>query len=343
MAIPENILLVFCALGIAQSVFFACCLLSFKEGNKTSNRIFSALLITLAIRLAKSVTYYFFVLDPVFMNIGYAAHIAIGPLLFMYVTGFNSSSHKFSPLNLLHLTPTLGILILSFQLKENFWLPWGYAVTLYYSLIYFSFTWMYLLSSRSHERLNAIERNWLLILVSTVSVLGFAYFSNFILGLTSYITGPLLYSIMIYLASYVGFRFYNDIFGMKVPLRKLAAISEEDARRYIEKLDQILGQTRPYLDPGLNLARLAKIAGMQPYRLSQLINEHYQMTFSDFINTRRVEEAKARLTDPHGARKKVATIAYEVGFNTLSAFNNSFKKQTRQTPKEYRKANGFPS
>jgi AraC-like DNA-binding protein len=337
MATPESILLIFCALGIAQSIFFACCLLSFKDGDKASNRIFSALLIAVAIRLAKSVTYYFFVLDPVFMNIGYAAHLAIGPLLYLYVTCYSSRSHKFSRINFLHFVPAFIVLTLSFYLNENFWLPWGYAIALYYSLAYLAFTWFFLYSSRL--QVDIIERSWLAILLCTMSVLGIAYFSNFILGVTSYITGPLLYSLMIYFMSYVGFKFYNEIFGMKMPLRKLVAISEADARHYIVKLDQILNESRPYLDPALNLARLAKLAGMQPYRLSHLINDHYQMSFTDFINTRRIEAAKAMLTDPHGSRKKVATIAYEVGFNTLSAFNNSFKRQTSQTPKEYRKAN----
>ena len=176
MAIPESILLIFCALGIAKSVFFACCLISFRDGNKVSNRIFSALLIAVAIRLAKSLTYYFFVLDPVFMNIGYAAHVAIGPLLFLYVTRYSSISQKFSAIQLLHFIPAFVVLALSFQLKESFWLPWGYAIALYYSLAYFGLTWLYLFLPKSRARVDAIERRWLVILLSTVSILGFAYF-----------------------------------------------------------------------------------------------------------------------------------------------------------------------
>src|SRR5204863_150747 len=113
--------------------------------------------------------------------------------------------------------------------------------------------WIYVFSSRNPLRITAVERRWIVALLITVSVLGFAYFSNFILGLTSYITGPLIYSSMIYFISYIGFRFYNEIFGMKAPLRKLHVLSQENAMYYIQKLDQIFAESQPYLDPGLNL------------------------------------------------------------------------------------------
>jgi AraC-like DNA-binding protein len=44
------------------------------------------------------------------------------------------------------------------------------------------------------------------------------------------------------------------------------------------------------------------------------------------------------LEDPAHQHKKIATIAYETGFNSLSVFNTAFKKFTSMTPSAYRKA-----
>jgi AraC-like DNA-binding protein len=56
------------------------------------------------------------------------------------------------------------------------------------------------------------------------------------------------------------------------------------------------------------------------------------------VNTYRVEEAKRKLVDPSRKHYSLLAIAEEVGFNSKSAFNTAFKKQTSMTPSEFRKA-----
>jgi AraC-like DNA-binding protein len=41
--------------------------------------------------------------------------------------------------------------------------------------------------------------------------------------------------------------------------------------------------------------------------------------------------------DSHGAQKKIAAVAFDVGFNTIVAFYNAFKKYTDMTPAQYKK------
>ncbi len=43
--------------------------------------------------------------------------------------------------------------------------------------------------------------------------------------------------------------------------------------------------------------------------------------------------------DRSGQKKTVLEIIYEVGFNSKSVFNTTFKKQTGLTPSEYRRQN----
>jgi AraC-like DNA-binding protein len=70
--------------------------------------------------------------------------------------------------------------------------------------------------------------------------------------------------------------------------------------------------------------------------LSQTINEQLRQSFSEFLNSYRIEEAKRRLRDPAFKHLSILGIAEDVGFNSKSSFNAVFKKHTNLTPSEFR-------
>jgi len=74
---------------------------------------------------------------------------------------------------------------------------------------------------------------------------------------------------------------------------------------------------------------------MPQHLLSKVINEVYEKNFFDFINEYRIDEFKQRFEDPRNRHYTMLAIAFEVGFNSKTAFNRSFKKMTHQTPREY--------
>ncbi len=87
----------------------------------------------------------------------------------------------------------------------------------------------------------------------------------------------------------------------------------------------------------ISLQSLSKKLSISSHMLSQIINEKMNKNFWDFINTYRIEEAKKLLRDPKRANQKILSIAFDVGFNTKTAFNNTFKKYTKMTPSQYKK------
>jgi AraC-like DNA-binding protein len=109
----------------------------------------------------------------------------------------------------------------------------------------------------------------------------------------------------------------------------------EDLQIYKEKLEAYMIKNKPYSNPNLSLNELASKLKMQPHVLSKVINQGFQKNFFDFINTYRVEEFKSRMDDPKYRHYTLISVAYEVGFNSKTAFNRSFKKMTNQTPSEY--------
>ena len=65
--------------------------------------------------------------------------------------------------------------------------------------------------------------------------------------------------------------------------------------------------------------------------VSRLVNNTYNMSFSDYINTLRIDYAEQYLM--HNRDAKQSDIATACGFPNASAFNNVFKKITGVTPK----------
>jgi AraC-like DNA-binding protein len=53
------------------------------------------------------------------------------------------------------------------------------------------------------------------------------------------------------------------------------------------------------------------------------------------VNGYRIEEFKLRVENPQFQHLTLLGIAYDVGFNSKTAFNRSFKKITGMTPRDY--------
>jgi YesN/AraC family two-component response regulator len=69
------------------------------------------------------------------------------------------------------------------------------------------------------------------------------------------------------------------------------------------------------------------------HNTSQLINEHFNMSFREFVNSHRIQEAKELLEEK--TELNIIDVAYEVGYNNKVSFNKAFKKDTQLTPSEY--------
>jgi AraC-like DNA-binding protein len=89
-------------------------------------------------------------------------------------------------------------------------------------------------------------------------------------------------------------------------------------------------------EPELSLTELARRLRTNPRYLSRALNEGLGISFSEFINRQRVDEAKRRLRGDG----EVLAIALEVGFSSKASFNRAFKAFTGCTPSEYRNRRG---
>ena len=117
-----------------------------------------------------------------------------------------------------------------------------------------------------------------------------------------------------------------------------SSLTTEMAEKNLAALELVMNKEKLYLENDLSLSKLAGHMGIPLHHLSQIINETIGLSFYDYINSQRIDEAKRMFKEPGTSHMNIASIGFDAGFNSISAFNKAFKKFTGQTPSEYRKS-----
>lgn len=122
-----------------------------------------------------------------------------------------------------------------------------------------------------------------------------------------------------------------------VPKQKTSPLIIDEKNAQIELLKDFMAEKEPFLDSSLTIQDLSEQVKMPVKDLSTLINLYMDKHFFDFVNEYRIEKAMQILKDPSQKELTVLEILYQVGFNSKSSFNTSFKKYTGKTPTDFRK------
>ncbi len=129
-----------------------------------------------------------------------------------------------------------------------------------------------------------------------------------------------------------------------IPARKLtnkyakSGLTSDQLHRHKQSLDQIMQTDKVFLRSDLTMLRLADVVGCSVNHLSQVINSGFGTSFFNYLNHYRIEHARDLLADSDNNRYAILNIAFEVGFNSNSAFYAAFKKFVGQTPAQFRRA-----
>lgn len=124
----------------------------------------------------------------------------------------------------------------------------------------------------------------------------------------------------------------NSAESQNDPEPETPTYSTEDERRdeaIIERLDAFVVARKPYVDPDLTLARLARQLHVPEKSLSRAINKRKGENVSRYINAHRVAHACAMLQE--GSSVTEAMLAS--GFNTKSNFNREFLRVQKTSPR----------
>jgi AraC-like DNA-binding protein len=118
-----------------------------------------------------------------------------------------------------------------------------------------------------------------------------------------------------------------------------ARSAAEDDARFPEveaRLVRLMADEHLYREPALTIGQLARRSGYPEYLVSAVINHRLGATFWDYINHLRIDAVRERLADP-GETRTILDLAYACGFTSKSTFNAAFRRETGETPSDYRR------
>ncbi len=350
-------------IGTAQGLILAVLLLLKSRGNIVANKILAGILTILSASILLHALSQSGVLpfaDNHKVLIGLLM-ILWSPLVYLYAAALTAYQFQIEKGHAFHIIPFAVALLLgipSLIAKRDPSLVHALARAL--NVLTFTVMIAYIIAANivlmRHARvirnnfssLQKINLNWLRVFVGSLTIFWtFAAMFDVIFKTGSWDVVWGASCVVIYLIGYFGF-VQPEVFSAPVAVTsgemsqatqkyEKSSLTAELAGAHFRKLIAAVETEKLYLDKDLSLSRLAQRLGIPLHHLSQIINEKTGSNFYDYINAQRIEEAKRLLLDPKMSNRSIASIAYDAGFNSLSAFNAAFKKFVKSTPSQFRK------
>lgn len=293
-----------------------------------------------------------------------------GPLLYFYFKRI-TQQYKFKKIDVLHLVPTVLFLIyiipiysLSAQEKLDIMLESAslgqnagdskdmlfiVILKLISLIVYGFFVRKLYLKSKYSKEISNVNKSW----QKNIYTLHFLYIISYaIYGvlIVNHIFSGIFYHIplvfMALMVLYLGYsanvqpNVFSGLYSMDNRLffkYEKSGLTTSLSTELKEHLIRLIDYEKIYKESDINLGMLAERLNTTRHNASQVINEHFKVSFHELINKYRIQEAKNILDQNYQKNMNIIDVAYEVGYNNKVTFNKAFKKETSLTPSEYQK------
>lgn len=357
-------------LGIIQGFFFGGMYLISRQYKYKSTMYLALLIITFSYN---NLQFYISDAKMISGNVMYATfYIPVGSLIpvfiIMYVRGFLYGEETKTPLkwNLLYL-PFVIFFLLAVALKidsigtinavaKPIWQGIGkiqssfsFLYTLALIMVSFKLTLQHKNQKKDKKTLQNIAYTWLqrtLVILFLLSLMWGVALIKYLTNVsfrTYFTTLWIAMSITIYWLGHIGIYKYG-IREERKKLRNFSKINSESPKvesskgNYLDSINAIVKTDKQYLNSNFSAEMLAEELQISKSHLSRVFSNEMNTSFSDYINTLRVEEAKSYLKNPDFSNYTLIAIGLEAGFNSKTTFNTTFKKITGQTPSQFKKS-----
>ena len=300
------------------------------------------------------------------------ASFLYGPLLYCYFKR-TTQKYTFKPLDLLHLVPTivlsayLAVTVYSMPLEgkrdlmlnrildglnphDSDQLTLLVLLKIASLTIYGYFIWRVYNKSKKRKLLQAKNQVWQknIYYIHIFYVLAYTVYGTIIINNA---TSGFLYHVpiiaMATMVLYVGYsaNIQPDVFNgayeytnRLFPKYEKSGLTPSLSIELKENLLHLFAIEKIYKENNISLDMVASKLNTTRHNASQIINEHFNVSFHELVNTYRIKEAKELLLEDQSQRLNIINIAYEVGYNNKVTFNKAFKKNTQLTPSQYQKS-----
>jgi AraC-like DNA-binding protein len=351
-------------LGAAQGFLLSLVLFTLNRGNRSANKILAATLFLFSVNITIHTLSHteFGYLIPNHSGIILVLFFLIAPLIYLYARILTDRDYHFRKFDLVHFVPFLlfAIVYIPFYLEpgqeeaiHRLSDTIGFIV-ITQAIVYIVITIKILFEHGKNikdtfSHLEKINLNWLRMLI-----IGYIITWIFALAIEGHESGSdawdygwLMVSFFIYMIGYMGLRQPEIFTGIvhiptitdSIVKYKKSTLSPERAKEFLQKLDEYMEKEKPFLRSDITLPEMANELSLPVHHLSQIINEKFKQNFFEFINRYRVEAAKVMLVDPKSQNLNIASLGFDAGFNSISAFNSAFKRHARTTPSAFRREN----
>ncbi len=362
----ENLILILYSNGSINSFFIGVIVITLAGANLRSNKYISLLLITISISF-----FYVLFLSPeitrtipyIFNGMHKSAFI-FGPALYFYFMSITRRRFRFNYKKLIHLLPFAAYTLLMipvyfssdsekielFNKYRTYFRSVFFIIFLHFAS-YMAYTYYFIRSNgviilNKFKGVESVAVNWFQYLSLLSLGLGclcfilhllhiFFNFSSLILNTSV----DFMLAVLLQGLGYKGIRrieilkYIPDTYGIKKYTK--SGMNKLQAENYMDAVIQYIKRDRNFLNNEINLKLLSTELSISEHHLSQIFTQFLKMSFNDYVNSLRVEEAK-KLIKTLPEDYPIMRIGFDVGFNSKSAFNLNFKKITKITPTEYR-------
>ncbi|MFE3870429.1 helix-turn-helix domain-containing protein [Flavobacterium sp. ZS1P70] len=266
--------------------------------------------------------------------------------LFLFFRYYKSGKEKFEKSDYLFFIPNILYFILEIieikLLKENL------MVEIFE--IFSELTFVVYLSIILYSVVTDKRRIWLIYFVSPIVILFVFLFINDIFMIVGLSELPFfneqnfnsyLLLVVAFLFYFIAFKLFNNAKEIlpttEISKYKNSKLNEEMINNYKTDLIYSMEKDKLYLNGKLSIQDVSEKLNIPRQYISEVLNEHMNTNFQDFINEYRVEEFIKRLKNDQNNQFTLLGIATDVGFNSKSSFNAIFKKFKGLTPTQFKK------
>ena len=337
-----------------------------RKGDKVANSILGVYLLLFSLNITYNVLYW----SEIIYTIPYISIFAIlitfwvsyPPLIYLY-TRRVIENKEFVLKDLIHAVPLVVMIlfharffILSPSRKQEVLFNGQFGEYVFNAthnlgiiiLIMIFYTVLIYLKFKNNQ-LGYNKNRWLKWLIGSFACYVFAMISYYILsrlglintGHDYFITYTLIF--FIGMVSYFGF-VQPDVFnGLSMdsvlPFKKYkkTGLTEAHSLELKASLVNLMTSEKPYLNSNLRLDDLASELNLSRHHMSQIINEHFDTNFFDFINSYRIEYSKNLLLKE--SNLNITDVIFSSGFNNRVSFYKTFKNHTGITPTDFKAEN----
>lgn len=346
-----------------------CIFIFYSHKRKISNYILSAYMFSNAVLLGNffaEITFPHYIHKfSVIDHLGMHCYLLLAPFLFLYIVSLCKRNFRFSLKTILHFLPYILvtgiatlICVFANPFGPNFTKIWYYFSVINQPILYIQIAIYIVLSfielkkyrsqiKELYSNLIKIDLQWINLVLYFLILMWLTDMSDTYLNMFHLIKPGFTYYLLIQSISadlllcvsliYKGMQQTSITSGIvTAPKYSQTNLDISAYEEYKNHLTLFMEKEKPFLVPDLNLDNLAEKLKVPSKHLSQTINFCFKQNFNNYINQYRVNEAKRLMETDKNGKKTFFEILLDAGFNSKSVFNESFKKQTGITPKEFR-------